>query len=256
MRKAKIVLVSGVLALTLAGCSAAAMSGSEMQSNTPEPATIAVAKTETAIPTAEPSETATAILAPVEEAVLGARERVLEGLNTKQIERLIETIKAANLCLEQEYMFNNLFGKLEDPESLYWNYFHQIGEIQIGWVVEGSVDMVTVCAEEDLTEDEFYAKYGAPVVATNHYDADKFISLLEELNADVRSEDLKAELQYIIDETALARDTHVMEHVNNIYKKLHDMDYFLLRYGPTDVGPYVKDDSTITKYYGTLSIYD
>lgn len=36
---------------------------------------------------------------------------------------------------------------------------------------------------------------------------------------------------------------------------LHDLDYFLLRYGPIDVAKYVKDDSTVSKYYGTLSFY-
>ena len=58
-----------------------------------------------------------------------------------------------------------------------------------------------------------------------------------------------------MDLTELAKNTHVMEYVNSMYKKIHDLDYFLLRYGPTDVGPYVVDDSTISKYYGTLSIY-
>ena len=58
-----------------------------------------------------------------------------------------------------------------------------------------------------------------------------------------------------MDETALARETHAMEHANNIYKKLHDLDYFLLRYGPTDMGVYVEDPSTVSKYYGTLSYY-
>ncbi len=43
--------------------------------------------------------------------------------------------------------------------------------------------------------------------------------------------------------------------VNDIYKKLHDLDYFLLRYGPKDVAKYVEDDSTVSKYYGTLPFY-
>lgn len=40
-----------------------------------------------------------------------------------------------------------------------------------------------------------------------------------------------------------------------LYKALHDMDHFLLRYGPKDVGPYVSDATTVTKYYGMLSVY-
>lgn len=58
-----------------------------------------------------------------------------------------------------------------------------------------------------------------------------------------------------MDQTEQAKETHRMEIVNDIYKKLHDLDYFLLRYGPIDVAKYVKDDSTVSKYYGTLSFY-
>lgn len=181
---------------------------------------------ESAAPAAAVSTTGT-FPAPTEEQVLAAREAALEGMSDAQIKKLKETVKTANLCLEQEYMYNDLFGRLEDPESLYWNYFHQTGEIKI-----------------------------APnAIAYNRYDAEKFINLMEGHKEDVRNEDLIGEIQYIIDQTALARDTHVMEHVNNIYKKLHDLDYFLLRYGPADVGPYVKDNSTVTKYYGTLGAF-
>ena len=47
-----------------------------------------------------------------------------------------------------------------------------------------------------------------------------------------------------MDQTEQAKETHRMEIVNDIYKKLHDLDYFLLRYGPKDVAKYVEDDST------------
>jgi len=58
-----------------------------------------------------------------------------------------------------------------------------------------------------------------------------------------------------IEETKLAMETHEMEHANNIYKVLHDMDYFLLRYGIEDVGVYTLDDSIVSKYYGVLNVY-
>lgn len=193
--------------------------------------------------------------APTEEQVLTARKEALQGMSDQQIQKLTETVKTANLCLEQEYMYNDLFGRLEAPESLYWNYFHQTGEIQIAWSTEGHIDKEAVCAAEGLTEEEFYAKYGVQVVATNRYDAAFFISLFNTLRDNAQNSALKAELQYLIDQTALARDTHEMEHVNNVYKKLHDLDYFLLRYGPADVGPYMQDTSTISKYYGTLGAF-
>ena len=192
---------------------------------------------------------------PSEEEVLQARAEVLEGMTERQAERLTETVKVANLALESQYLYHNLFGELSDPNSLYWNYFDETGEIQIGWAYSGETNMETVCRQEDLTEEEFYAKYGTPVVVENRYDADDFITLIEELKEPVQNETLKTDLQEIMDLTELAKNTHVMEYVNSMYKKIHDLDYFLLRYGPTDVGPYVEDDSTITKYYGTLSIY-
>ncbi len=68
---------------------------------------------------------------PTEEDVLVARQQATEGMSQQQVERLTEVIKAANLWLEQRYMDENLFEKLSDPNSLYWNYFHQTGEIQI-----------------------------------------------------------------------------------------------------------------------------
>ena len=193
--------------------------------------------------------------APTEEQVLTARKEALQGMSDQQIQKLAKTVKTANLCLEQEYMYNDLFGRLEAPESLYWNYFHQTGEIQIAWATEGHIDKEAVCVAEGLTEEEFYAKYGVQVVATNRYDAAFFISLFNTLRDSAQNSALKAELQYLIDQTALARDTHEMEHVNNVYKKLHDLDYFLLRCGPADVGPYMQDTSTIYKYYGTLGAF-
>ena len=120
---------------------------------------------------------------PTEEDVLVARQQATEGMSQQQVERLTEVIKAANLWLEQRYMDENLFEKLSDPNSLYWNYFHQTGEIQIGWAVDGSIDIDAVCKREKLSLEEFYAKYGTPVVATNFYDADGFIDLLSEMKS-------------------------------------------------------------------------
>lgn len=193
---------------------------------------------------------------PEREEVLAARELALEGMSEEEAERLTENIKTANLVLEQAYMYDNIFGKLEDKDSLYWNYFDQTGEIQIGWAYEGDIDKKEVMEEENLTEEEFYSKYGSPVVAENHYDAEVFAELLADMKSTVNNENLQNDLQQIIDNTKLAAETHELEYANNIYKLVHDMDYFLLRYGPDDVGSYVQDKSMISRYYGTLSFYD
>lgn len=110
--------------------------------------------------------------------------------------------------------------------------------------------------EEQLTEKEFYSKYGEPVMRENHFDAQAFISLIDDMKQTVNHEKLQEDLQRIMDETEKAAETHEMEHANNIYKIVHDMDYYLLRYWLEDVGSYVRDRSTISKYYGVLSVYE
>lgn len=70
---------------------------------------------------------------PSKEDVLAMRKIVLEGMSDEEIERLTENIKVANFTMENGYLYENLFGKLADKESLYWNYFDKKGDIQIDW---------------------------------------------------------------------------------------------------------------------------
>ena len=256
------VLAVFALVLALAGCSSA--DEAEHLENSPEPTrfdpgpVVTQAEEEDAdlIPvTTEDEEDEGRVAAPTKVEVLAARELALEGMSEEQVERLMQVVKSANLWWEHEYMWYDIFRRLEDPNSLTWNYFDQTGEIRIGWAYDGDLDMDEICWQENLTEDEFYAKYGAGVVAYNDYDADDFIAILEELKADVQNEKLSADLQYLIDETREAKENHSVEHANNMYQILHDLDYFLLRYGPEDVGQYMTDRSTVSLYYGTLSAY-
>ncbi len=195
------------------------------------------------------------ISAPSREQVLAMREIVLEGMTAEQIERLTENIKVANLRMERAYLNDGIFDKLADKDSLCWNYFDNKGDIQVGWVYRGELKVRETCKSENLTVQEFYEKYGEPEIVYNRFDADNFIDLMKEMQEIVQNDMLKTDLQNLIDETALAKETHEMEHANNIYKILHDMDYYLLRYGIEDVGIYVKDRSTILKYYGVLTVY-
>lgn len=192
---------------------------------------------------------------PTAEQVLAARERVLAGMTQEQVLRLKRVVREANLWWEHQYFYANIFGLLEDPDGLYWNCFEKTGEIQIGWAYDGNLDKDAVCREENLTEDQFYAKYGTQVVTENRHTADDFVAILDELMESVRDESLRSALWYVREEARLAKEQHSVEHADNEYRALHDLDYFLLRYGPTDVGPYVIDDSTVAEYYGTLSIY-
>ena len=94
---------------------------------------------------------------PSKEEVLAMREQVLEGMSVEEIDRLTENIKVANLRLESAYLNDNIFEKLSDKDSLYWNYFDQKGEIQIGWSYDGSYsDMKATMKDEGLSQNEFY----------------------------------------------------------------------------------------------------
>lgn len=169
---------------------------------------------------------------PSKEEVLAIRAEVLSGMSKEEIERLKENIKVANQQMENAYLNDNIFEKLKDVTSLYWNYFDEKGDIQTGFGPDGT-----------------------PVMEYNRFDAENFIDLMEDMKKSVKNKKLQADMQKIIDETALAAETHDAEHAYNIFQLLHDMDYYLLRYGPEDVGKYVQDTSMISKYYGVLSVY-
>ncbi len=243
MKKNRLIIIL-LLSIALYGCSADRESTNEENAETP---------TEFE---AESQNTAEVHI-PTKEEVYAMRAQVLEGMSEEEIERLTENIKVANQRMESAYLNDNIFEKLEDSESLLWNYFDEKGDIQVGWTYEGDYyEMRDIMKSENISEEEFYAHYGTPETVYNRFDAENFIELLEEMKGTVRNEKLQVDLQQMIDETTLAAETHEMEYAYHVYELLHDMDYYLLRYGLEDVGKYVQDVSTLAKYYGVLSVYD
>lgn len=191
-------------------------------------------------------------IAPSKEEVYEKRIEALRGMSEDEIKSLTEYIKTANLLFEHANMYDDFFEKLSDPEHLNWNYFEETGLIQIGWSFEGDVNY-----DESLgiTYNEFLDKYGNPVMAYNDYCGNDFINDLKEKKKKLRNDVLYQDFDSLIDNMRLAMETHDVEYIKNIYYILHDMDYFLLRYSPEDVAPYVSDVSTIAKYYGVLDVY-
>lgn len=190
--------------------------------------------------------------------VESARKQALEGMSEKEIERLTEVIKAANLKMEQYYFVDDIFANLEDPDDLFWNVFTTKGkEVQIGWAVDQTPEEIQkICKKEHLTKEEFYKKYNATEVLYDvDHDVDDFISLISELKSTVQNEQLKDDLQKIADEAKQGANHHEMKRINQMFKMLHDMDYFLLRYGPDDFSQYADDLSFVSTYFGTLAIY-
>lgn len=193
------------------------------------------------------------VMAPDKETVLKMRQKVLSGMTEEEITRLTEDIKCANLTLEQANIYDNLFKRLSDPKDLNWNYIDYVGEIQIGWAYEDE-DLMKK-KDSNLTEDEFNEKYGEKVTAYNTYDADAFVDLMMELEKSIEDVNLEKDINELISNMKQAKETHDVKYIEQIYKIVHDMDYFLLRYGPEDVGKYTTDTSTVCKYYGVLNVY-
>lgn len=201
----------------------------------------------------EPKESDVTIEIPTKESVEYMRKIVLEGMEQDEIDKMTEDIKMANLVLENAIMHNQLLERLENPNDLYWNYIDCSGKFQIGWAFEENsiYDKRTA----DLTEEEFNKKYGKPVMAYSEYDAERFIDIMSEHKESINSERLNKDFANLINYMVSAQKFHDVKYIKQIYEILHDMDYFLLRYGLEDVGKYTKDNSTITKYYGVLNVY-
>lgn len=190
--------------------------------------------------------------APSREEVLEKREFCLERMTEEDITFLNESIKLANQVLENAYFYDNIFEKLADPEDLHWNYIEQRGEILIGYAFEEGKEYQK---SSGLSFDEYAMDYGEPVKAYNEYDAENFIKLMENLKNAVYTQCLKNDFDNLIECMNQAKNTHDVKYIEKIYYILHDMDYYLLRYGPDDVGIYMQDKSTINKYYGALDVY-
>ena len=174
---------------------------------------------------------------PSKEEVLAMREKTLDGMPETEISRLRENIKVANLQMESAYLNDNLFKKLSDKESPYWQYFDCKGDIQLGWWYHQAIYPKDVIMKaENITEEEFAETYTEPGIVTNSFDAADFIDLISEMKSSVKNEALAADLQQLMDLTRMAQTTHEMQYANELYKVLHDLDYFLLRYGIEDVG--------------------
>lgn len=194
--------------------------------------------------------------APAKEDVLAMREKVLDGMTDDEKERLTENIKIANLQMERAYLNDNLFEKLEDKDSPYWQYFDKAGDIQLGWWYKQQImDKDAIMQLEGITETEFDEREYEPGIVYNRFDGENFVELLQDMQKSVHDDQLYADLKQLIDLTNLAVETHEVEYAADIYKILHDMDYFLLRYGIEDVGKYTQDKGTVSKYYGVLTVY-
>ena len=178
-----------------------------------------------------------------------------------------------NFSLEDFHIKNRVSGTNRyyiDENLVLWGYgFNDYGQLGIGTVdsldifytepiriAENvvSVDYVEKKTDE-MTMDEFLEKYGEPVMTDNDKDADAFCRQMEELKSTITNEALRKDFDHLNSNMRLARETHDVTYIRNVHEILHDMDYYLLRYGPTEMGSYVSDLSLVSTYYGVLEVY-
>ena len=138
---------------------------------------------------------------PTKTEVLSKRDAVLDGMTEEEIYRLRENIKALNLEMEKEYVYDNGFEMWTEKETT------------------------------------------------------RFIQLMSELKDSMKTDLLDADFNNLVNNMVQARETGDVKYLEEIYHILHDMDYYLLRYGPEDVAAYMEDDSTVRIYYGVLEVY-
>ncbi len=234
----------------------------------PEPSAPAVHRIAYTAPSPSPAPAepeATARPRPTKNEVLSARKQALAGMAQVDIDRLTSVITYQNQWWENEYL-SNILTRLEDAEDLAWNYFDQTGEIEVsyafGWEYEGDLtpeEIDAQCLAEGLSREEFFTKYGVQRISTvaveNKYSVDQIVSMLEDMRSTVQNEDLRTDLAYLSRQIRLAQRTHSMWHVSQMFKLLHDLDYYLLRYGPEDQ-PSTRpgEPSAVGVYYGMLTI--
>ena len=246
MKKKKYMILIGLI-LLLSACGKVNEQQDEKNLSGTEENNITVSDTEQKLEEDQPL-----IEAPTKEEVIKKREFCLEGMTDENIRILKEKIKFANQVLENACFYDNIFEKLANSEDLFWNYIDQKGEIVIGYAFEEGEEYQK---SSGLSFEEYAMKFGQPVKAYNKYDAESFIKLMEELKDTIYCQSLKEDFDKLIECMDEAKDTHDVKYVQEIYYILHDMDYYLLRYAPEDIGPYVQDRSMIDKYYGVLEVY-
>ena len=194
-------------------------------------------------------------LMPFKEDVLRMRRKVLKGMSNKEIKRLEEIVQVNNQYGERLYIDNNHFNNMKDPDGLEWDLLTQRGDVIVGYAFTSTAPEYD--PEGEMTLEEYNRIYGEKVVySDNEPRAEKLYRFLEEAEILLKNDLLADDFEAMRECMELAIQTHDVNYLYKIYYKLHDLDYFLLRYGPDDVGPYVGDDSCVKKYYGSLMVYN
>lgn len=153
---------------------------------------------------------------PTEDMVIATREEVFSDIDSNSFLVMKERMKTANLNLEQMVINENLFTHLENADESYW--------------------------DEIINGKTFKPK--------------NFLEHIKAFRECISNSRLLTDFDYLISNLTAAIENHDSDAFKQAYHIIHDMDYFLFRYGPYDIGIYVKDKSTVNTYYGTLHVFE
>ena len=189
---------------------------------------------------------------PSEKKIDRTREEIFKGLKESDRKAVIDKIKYYNLAIEHAYLWDNLFQKMKDSDNLHWNLLYEKGEVQIGWAFETGEEYNP--EKTKLSESEYNKKYGQKVTCHNEITADDFIKEMRNIQQLFKNEAIQSDFEAIIENMKQAKRTRDVEYLINIYRILHDMDYYLFR-DKGEIEEYLKDTSLIDEYYGVLEVY-
>ncbi len=194
------------------------------------------------------------VLPPTKEEVLEMREKVLAGMSQEEIDRLTELVQVENQNREHIYLKGDGYWDYKDPESPYWRTYTESGKIILDYMIP--CDAPGFDSEGDMTIEEYNETFGTPYMTQVKVPkAERFYSYIDKLRSLVKTDLLDADFDRLEECMRLAVENHDVNYFHEIYHILHDLDYYLLRYGPVDVGAITDDDSTVRKYYGILKVY-
>lgn len=202
------------------------------------------------VPVPEQTDAEDAPAHPSEYAISEIRKIALAGLSENEIEDFHNFIMEMHdnwRDLENPYSANLV---LSDPGAARWNYFHQTGEIVVGYIFNAEIWEKRETL--GLTAREFEEKYGGAVYDNNEYDADAMIAKIDEFKQKVQEPLLRMDLDRLSEAIRNARDTHLQKYAVEMYQIIHDMDYYLFRYGPYISYPF--DLQERERFYGVLEV--
>lgn len=160
------------------------------------------------------------------------------GIKTYQAEYRIKNIEIEeNSAGEEEWYSYKVSVGNDQSDVLYQGY------IFFSETEEGIITKITPYTIKTLEEQ------------ADTYDASDIVAILSQMQDTINDEAFKADFAKLIELVQEMKDTHDVNYLKQFYYMLHDIDYFLLRYGMESVGPGMLDKSTLAKYYGVLEVY-